>query len=46
MANGRATKIVFPMELTKAVEKLAGGLGGKDKSDLASTAEKLLERIK
>ena len=46
MADGRATKIVFPMELTKAVEKLAGGLGGKDKSDLASTAEKLLERIK
>jgi|TARA_Y100000310_G_scaffold341873_1_gene442668 regulator of protease activity HflC (stomatin/prohibitin superfamily) len=45
VADGRSTKIVFPMELTKAVEKLAGGIGG-NKQDLASAAEKLLEKIK
>ena len=46
IADGRSTKIVFPMELTKAVERIAGGLGGKDKTDIASAAEKLLEKIK
>jgi regulator of protease activity HflC (stomatin/prohibitin superfamily) len=46
MANGRATKIVFPMELTNIVEKLGKGLVGKEKTDLAAAAETLLERIK
>jgi len=46
IADGRSTKIVFPMELTSIVEKLGKGLGGGEKKDLAEVAEKLLEKIK
>jgi len=46
IADGKSTKIVFPMELTGMVEKLGRGLGGNDKSDLVGAAEKLLAKIK
>ena len=46
IADGRATKILYPMELTSAVEKLAASMGDSKKGEIAETAAKLLEKIK
>ncbi len=40
VADGRASKIIFPMEFTKMAQKLSNGLGGKD-----SGINKLVEQI-
>jgi len=42
VADGKATKIIFPMELTRVAEKLASGLGGNMPKE---RLEQLLESV-
>jgi regulator of protease activity HflC (stomatin/prohibitin superfamily) len=41
VADGRSSKLIFPMEFTKMAQNLSSGLGGKE-----SGLEKLVEQIK
>ena len=42
MANGQASKIIFPLEFTKLAEGIGKGIGGMKKGELEAVAEKYL----
>ncbi len=46
VADGKASKIIFPLEFTKLADKIGGGIGGLKKEDLEALANKYLGAAK